>query len=70
MSQLRKFAPLLANHPLVGDICPVCNTSFREGDETTLVPTFPANETEAEKARAGKPYAAVAMPIHWDCRGN
>ena len=66
---MRKFPPLQEDHPLVGDTCPVCNNTFCAGDETTLCATHPADQEEAKKAQQGKAYTAVAVPVHWWCRG-
>lgn len=68
---MRKFAPLKTDHPMVVDqnICGVCETIFKEGDEVTLIATIPASPEEAKKAQAGKPYTSAAAVVHWDCRG-
>lgn len=66
----RKFAPLLEDHPLIGDQCPACHKSFQAGDEVTLITLGPGDDPEAQaKARAGKAYNAVAAPVHWACSG-
>jgi hypothetical protein len=68
MTDLRKFNPLTADHPLVGDICPACGKAFEEGDATTLIPLGPGDDAEAQaRCRAGRAYNAVAAPIHWAC---
>lgn len=67
---MRKFDPLKADHPLVGDQCPVCEKHFVKGDEVTLVPLWPADPEEAKKAQQGRVFNAVAKAVHWDCRGN
>lgn len=65
---MRKFEPLKADHPTVGQECPACHTPFKEGDELALVPLGPgADLEERERAREGRPYNAVAVPVHWGC---
>lgn len=64
----RKFAPLLADHPLIGQECPVCHTPFEVGAVVTLIALGPGKDPEAqERAREGRPYNAVAMAAHWTC---
>jgi len=66
---MRKFAPLLATHPLVGDMCPFCSEAFVVGDEVTLIEVRPADDEEAVKKAQGRVYTAEAKPHHWVC-GN
>lgn len=66
--ELRKFGPLPADHPLVGDTCAACRVNFVAGDEMTLVSLGPGDDSEErEKATAGRPYNSVAAPVHWAC---
>jgi len=68
MSGPRKFSPLPANHPLIGDICSACGQPFKEGDETTLIPLGPGDDSKARmQCREGRAYNAIAAPIHWAC---
>ena len=70
MSELRKFAPLHAQHPLVVDatVCQACGVAFRAGDDVALVPLGPGADTGARKAaRAGRAYTGVACTVHWAC---
>ena len=66
---MQKMGPLAADHLLVGtDSCPACHRSFRPGDYVTLIALGPGDDDEARAlARAGKPYNAVALPVHWAC---
>lgn len=65
---MRKFNPLLPDHPLVGEVCPACNQAFQAGDVVTLIAIGPGDDPEnQQKARDGKPYSAVALPAHWAC---
>lgn len=65
---LRRFGPKLADHPTVGRECPACHYAFKAGDFTTLVPLGPGNDPdEQDRARAGRPYTAVAAEVHWAC---
>jgi len=64
----RRFPPLAADHPLIGDVCPACGMAFAAGDVTTLTALGPGADPDARaKARAGHAYTAVALPIHWAC---
>lgn len=67
---MRKFRPLPADHPLVGEKCEVCGELFEAGHETTLIGTIPADAEEARKAQQGRAYTARATPVHWDCRDD
>ena len=67
---MNKFAPLRENHPLVGEICPVCKETFCAGDKLTLIPTYPASPEDARKAQQGLAHTKAAQPVHWDCRGE
>ena len=65
---MRKFSPLSADHPLIGDICPACRKPFVAGDITTLIPLGPGDDEESqERCRKGRVYNAVAAPVHWSC---
>lgn len=65
---MRMFGPKSADHPGVGRECPACHVAFAEGDYTTLVILGPGSDAEAqERARAGRPYNAVASEVHWTC---
>lgn len=64
----RRFGPKEADHPSIGRDCPACRAPFREGDFTRLVPLGPGDDPEArERARAGRPYNAVASEVHDEC---
>ena len=64
----RRFGPKAADHPSVGKPCPACQKPLAAGAFTTLVPLGPGDSEEArERARAGRPYNAVAVEIHWSC---
>lgn len=63
-----KLGPKQSNHPSIGQKCPACHKPFRQGDYTTLVTLGPGDDQEArERARAGRPYNAVALEVHWGC---
>lgn len=64
---MRIFEPLKPDHPIVGTPCWHCKRPFASGDHTTLIPTVPADEEEAAKARAGRAFTAQAYPMHADC---
>jgi hypothetical protein len=68
---LRRMGPLTADHPLaISDerSCPGCDGSFEEGNYLTLVTIGPgADEDERAKAREGRAYNAVSVPVHWAC---
>lgn len=64
----RKFGPLAAGHPIDGQPCPACHKPFKAGDYGTLIALGPGDDPEAqERARAGRPYNAVAALVHWTC---
>ena len=68
---MRKFPPLAADHPAVGQVCPACRKAIEAGDETTLIALGPGDDPEEQaRARAGRPYTAVAALVHWDCSGR
>jgi hypothetical protein len=63
------MGPLAPDHPLAKDgQCQACNVPFQAGDWVTLIALGPGDDPEARaKARAGRPYNAVALPVHWAC---
>ena len=68
MRGLHCFGPLVAEHPMIGMTCLGCNESMSAGDYVTLIPIGPgADEEERKDARAGRPYTAVTVPVHWAC---
>ena len=65
---MRKFEPLPDVHPLIGRPCIACDIPFKAGDRTTLIVYGPGADPAAQdRARAGRPYAAVAGAAHWTC---
>jgi hypothetical protein len=65
---MRKFEPLKADHPLVGEKCASCGKTFVVGDVPTLVMLGPGDSEENRaKAREGSWYNATAAPCHWSC---
>lgn len=65
---MRKFNPLSADHPAIGEPCAACKVPFEPGDETTLIALGPGDDEEQrERAREGRPYNAVAAHVHWAC---
>lgn len=66
-----RVGPKKANHPSVGEKCPACGSRFVVGDFTCLIPLGPGDNAERQAKRdAGKPYAAVAVEVHWDCAAH
>ncbi len=64
----RGFGPLPADHPAVGCLCPGCERPIVAGDVVGLAPVGPGDDAEArERARAGRPYNARAIVVHWAC---
>ena len=64
----RRMGPLSGDHPCVGEECPACKKSFAAGEYVTLVPLGPGDDPEdQERARVGRVYNAVAVPVHWAC---
>lgn len=67
----RRFGPKSAESASEGRKCPACRAAFVEGDYTTLVALGPGDDPEAQElARAGRPYNAVAVEVHWACAGG
>lgn len=65
----RKFGPL-PEDVLNADMkpCAACGLAFKAGDYTTLVALGPGDDEEArERCRAGRPYNAVAVQVHYAC---
>jgi hypothetical protein len=62
----RKFGP--RPHNSQTHECAVCHRPFAPGDHTTLVPIGPGSKDGAERAADGRPYNALAVEVHWDCR--
>lgn len=65
--EMRKFAPLKAGHPAIGEKCILCGELILENDETTLIPIVPAGEEEKKKMLADRPFIAEAKLAHWRC---
>ena len=63
-----KMGPLKAGHPGVGRICPGCKEPILVGEYVTLLAVGPGDDPEQRrKARAGRPYNAVAIIAHYEC---
>ncbi len=66
----RTFGPKSENQPSIGVPCPACKVPFKAGDYTVLVPLGPGDDADAqERAKAGRPYNAVAVEVHAACAG-
>src|SRR5262245_25507767 len=67
---VRKYI-LNDEHPLVTDlteVCSACKTRFKAGDTITLVSLGPGDSEEGRKrAREGRAYNAVTVPVHYAC---
>jgi hypothetical protein len=65
---MRKFEPLTKGDRMLDLVCPGCGHKFQLGDVPALVAIGPGVDTEARaRAREGRPYNAVAVPVHWAC---
>lgn len=65
---LPKCGPKKASHPSIGELCPVCQKPFQEGDYTTFVPMGPGDDPENQRAcREGRGYNAIALEAHYAC---
>lgn len=66
--EVRKFSPLTTGDHILTLTCPACSVQFQVGDETALVPMGPGTNEEARaRAREGRPFNAIALPVHWAC---
>lgn len=62
----RPHGPVYFGTP--AELCAACNLPFKDGDYTVLIPLGPGADSEArERARAGRPYNAIAVEIHYSC---
>jgi len=67
VTPLHRYAPLEADHPLTGDACSICGQLLEVGQRPSLMAGGPADETEAERLREGRPYTMTAAPAHETC---
>ena len=66
----RAFDPLKPDHHLVGQVCQACGFTFEVGQRTALIPLGPGFDEEARmKAKDGRYYNAIALPVHAACAG-
>lgn len=48
--------------------CPACDKPIVKGQFCTLISLGPGDdEEEQEKCHDGRPYTAIALPVHWAC---
>lgn len=69
-TSLRRMGPLAPEHPLVTDStkCPACEFGFDAGNYVTLIALGPGDDPEERaRARYGRSYNAVSVPVHWAC---
>lgn len=67
---MRKFGPIEETDGVLalGKPCAACGKAFAQGQCFGLVGVGPGDDEEEQaKARAGRPYNAVAVPVHWAC---
>lgn len=73
VSKLGRFAPLSADHPMVGDRCVFCGQALSEGDRPALVEWGPGSDEDAAKAAEGRAHNVECKPAHercaWPTRG-
>lgn len=68
MKRPDKIGPLELDSPALGKKCRACKVKFMPGDFVALVSLGPGKDPDArERARAGRPFSAVALPIHYAC---
>jgi len=61
----RRFGPLTAEYAAKTPPCAACGEAFMVGDYLGLAPIGPGRDHENQaKAREGRPYNAVALPVH------
>jgi len=68
----RPYEPLEKDHPLVGDLCKLCNQPLLIGQRPSLVIDVdkylnPDMLEEKEKMLANKVHNAQAAVVHWTC---
>lgn len=66
-SPVNRFAPLEADHPLVGAECHSCCEPLLVGQRPSLFAVGPENPYNSERADAGDWYTAMAVPLHQTC---
>jgi len=64
---MRVFKPLPESHPAVRMPCGICNAPLGVGARTVLIPTGPASDDDAIKAKYGRAYTATANAVHFEC---
>ena len=63
---LRRMGPMTPDH--LPPPCPACKVAFKAGDYCTLIALGPGDDDEGRRrAREGRVYNAVALPVHWAC---
>lgn len=65
--QITLYGPKTADHPSIGEHCPICEKPFEEGDYTTLMPITPSDKQEEKEMREGRSFIAVSKEIHSFC---
>ena len=60
--------PAMVHILAVGQPCPACHEPLAKGDMVAVIPLGPGPDPKARhNARAGYPFEAVVIEIHWAC---
>lgn len=63
-----QHGPAMADQRAVGQPCPACRVPLAANDWVAVLPLGPGPDPQARvNARAGMPYQAVVIEIHWAC---
>jgi hypothetical protein len=63
-----EFGPKPVSSSEVGEPCPACTVPLADGDTVAVRALGPGADPLARaNARAGQPYQAVAVELHWAC---
>jgi hypothetical protein len=67
VSEPGRFAALEADHPCIGQLCPVCQKPLQIGEVPALVAIGPGDVQERRRAQEGREYNATAVLTHEAC---
>jgi hypothetical protein len=62
-----RFAALQADHPSIGQLCPICHKPMQIGDVPALIATGPGDAEERQRADEDRSHNAAALLAHEAC---